>query len=830
VSNETIIDQPIHESQIESMTDYGISVNIGRSIPDLRDGLKPIQRRVLVSFRDTKNTHSNRFKKGASVVGYCMSNYSPHGDGSIYDTAVRMSQDWANLVPLVDYSGNNGSIAGDAAAAQRYLELRSAKIAEEFFKDLTENTVDHIDNFDKSLKEPKYLPVTFPAILVNGTTGMGYGYSSDIPTFHPQTVYNALEYYLTTSNDNYSEDELISKLKISLPTGNIIINSSELPNAMKTGHGRIVIRCRIDRDTDSNGITSLTIKEAPYQTTVNALLEKLKEVITPEVNEKLRIASIKDLSDATGVQVVIKLKRDSNPNFVEEHLYNSMAPLQKTVKYNFNLVEEFKKNVYRLRKFSIQDFFQSWTQMRFEVINNKISERISDLLKRIHILEGLVKVCENYTGVVDLISNSADKASAVISLISTYKFSRFQAESIVEMRLASLSKDGIDRYRAEIVSKNTEINALKELINDQEKVVNLILTDAKAALEPFFKLKDNTVYSDILNQMKNDENFAVDLKEILLVVTESGFIKSTLPDEYVLQRRGGKGKTKANNIEESITDLIHIDTHTKLGMFTSLGRMFTLSAADVPPAKLGKAGVIIESLLENLKPNEKVVKVIAFYKDIKGHLLFVTNKGVGKRTNIDEFTNSNRNGIIAIELDENDSISKVILTTDVDKTILLSSSSNRVSNIVIDSIPIYGRITRGVQLSKFVNDQDYVLDVFALPDAAIPVITMCKEGYGKIVMSDEYPVVGRNVLGVDPFKRDFNLNLLRSIPINNIGELEVGKEYDISLICFTLKGKAIRINISELPVLKRPTKGNRVINLEDGDLVSSCTLICLTKD
>lgn len=817
--NYTIPEVRTPESiQVENMTKYGLSINLFRAIPSVIDGLKTGLRRVLYSAHEMKLTANKPFKKAANLVGYTMANYAPHGDASIYDAAVRMSRDWVMGIPLIDKHGNNGTISGKKAAAQRYLELRLAPVADAFFRDMNEQTVDFVPNFDKQRTEPMVLPVSFPNILVNGTTGMGWGFSTNVASFNPEGVYHALKYVAEAIHSDAEIDdvELLSKLGLpDFPTGGIIVNPTEAALAVITGKGRIVVRSNITVDYDNN---VLYITDLPplvdTSRVVDGIVEYCKE---GNNNDSLGVVDVRDLtSKHNGVSVMVKFKRDTNMDTAVNILTtNETFNIQSTFPYNAVLLNASNTN---LDCYTLARIFKEFVEFRSVVLLNKASSKIAELHRKAHTIEALLMVNANPDAFINCIRNSNDRQDAIENLIKM-GMSFFQAEEIVDTRLSFLAKLSKGNLENSLTNTKKEIEACELFCSDPKAITNEIVQNAYDDLKPYFRERLTTVSeTDIIEEERDNPLHNVEPKDVLIIIGEGNRVKRTDADAYRIQKRGGKGR----NTSHEVVNMISCNTHDELALATNTGKMFIIHAYEIPE-KVRGAGATLNSLVpKELESGEDIISIHPISKTAK-YFLFVTKKGKGKRVLIEEFTKSNRNGLIAIVLEESDSICSIFTTSD-EGSILMSADCNRVTHIPVSDFPTLGRATMGnyvFNVRSGPNENSLVTSAsFVLPgDENQAALTISKEGFGKLTMVTDYPLMSRDTMGVDPFARKFGMDIAYFAILDNLKLADESVEAYVMVT--SSSGKMIKIPMGDLPVLARPAKGNMVINLDEGETVTA---------
>ena len=807
--------------QEENMSQYGLSINLFRAIPSVIDGLKTGLRRVLYSAYEMKLTSNKPFKKAANLVGYTMANYAPHGDASIYDAAVRMSRDWVMGIPLVDKHGNNGTISGKKAAAQRYLELRLAPIANAFFRDLNEQTVEFIPNFDKQRTEPTVLPVSFPNILINGTTGMGWGFSTNVTPFNPEGVFNGLKYVAEMIHTGNEVDEVTLLTRIGLPdfpTGGIIVNPSEAAQAVITGKGRVVVRANVEIDYDNHTIQVIDLPPLVSSSrVVDSIIEYCKEGTN---NESLGVTDIRDLtSKHSGIRILIKFKRDANlDNAASILTTNETFCIQSTFPYNAVLLNATNTN---LDCYRLVDIFREFISFRGTVLLNKASSKIAELHRKAHTIEALIMVNQDPDRFINCIRNSEDRADAIEQLIKM-GMTFFQAEEIVDTRLAFLAKLSKVNLQEQHTSVVAEIATWEEFCTDPKAVTNEIVKSAYDDLKPYFRERNTSIAeTDIIEEERSNPLHNVESKDIVIVISQDNRVKRTDADAYRVQKRGGKGR----NISSDVANMIFCNTHDTLALATNTGKMFIIHACEIPE-KVRGTGVTLNSLVsKELGDGEEIISLHPINQTDR-YFLFVTKNGKGKRVAIDEFTKSNRNGLIAIVLEENDAICSIFTTSD-QGSILMAANCARVTRVPVTEFPLLGRATMGnfvFNVRSGPNANSNVISAsFILPDDENQaVLTVSKQGFGKLTMVDQYILASRDTTGIDPFGRKFDMDIAAIEVLDNT---KLADESTVAYIIITTSGgKVIKMSMDDLPVVARPARGNIVVNLEEGETVTAVTV------
>ncbi len=792
---ENIINRPIEEDMKESYVDYAMSVIIGRALPDIRDGLKPVHRRILFTMYQLGNAHNKPHKKSARVVGDCLGKFHPHGDAAIYDSLVRMAQPFSLRYMLVDGHGNMGSIDGDSAAAMRYTEVRMARMSEDILEDIQKKTVDFGDNFDGTLKEPLVLPSRIPNLLVNGSSGIAVGMATNIPPHNLSEVVDAAVALI----DGEDEESVVSKVQgPDFPTGGMIVGRSGILKAYKTGRGTIRMRGRAEIDNEKRKIT---ITEIPYQMTKTSLIEK---IVDAAKSKRIKgISGINDHSDKSGLSVVIDLKRDANPEIVLNQLY-AHTPLESTFGIiNLAIVSRQPKLL------SMHSMISEFVEFRKEVVRRRSEFELREAEARAHILEGLRIALDNIDEVVTFLKASKDVAAARAGLIEKYSLSEKQANAILDMKLSkliALEREKIDNEYRELQEK---IAWLKDVLSDVKKIFAIIreeLLDVKKK----YGDERRTEILDVEGEIGIEE--LIPNKEVVINITHKGYIKRVKLSEYRAQHRGGKGIIGAETHEDDfIRDLIITRNHNYILFFTNKGRAFWLKAYQIPESGRYALGRMIVNILD-IK-DEKVTSWIAVDEFRENQfLVMATKKGTVKRTALSNFSRPRKSGIIAITLKEGDELIDVVRTNGKNNIFLATKNGNSIRFNETDARDM-GRTAQGVRGIKL-RKEDEVVAMSTCRKPAILSIT--KNGYGKRTSVEEYRKQGRGGMGIINIKTEG-----RNGPVVNAAAVENGDE----VIVISSKGQVIRIPVDGISVVGRNTMGVRIIRLKEGEKVASFAVI-----
>jgi DNA gyrase subunit A len=797
-----------------SYLDYAMSVIVGRALPDVRDGLKPVHRRILYSMWQTGLRANAKFKKCATVVGDVLGKYHPHGDSAVYDALVRMAQSFSLRYPLVRGQGNFGSLDGDAAAAYRYTEAKLEATAEELLVDIEKDTVDFVSNFDGTHKEPRVLPAKLPNLLINGTVGIAVGMASNIPTHNLGEVCQAVLHLL--KHPKASIDELSAfVLGPDFPTGGIAYNQNDIKQAFATGKGGVVVRAKTEIVEDAKGNYVILVTEIPHQVNKAALLERIAE----HVHEK-KIEGIRDLRDESteeGVRIVIELKKDAFPKKVLNRLYQT-TQLQETCHYNMlALVDGLQPRILNLKM-----ILEEYIKHRQEVVRRRTQFDLDRARERAHILEGLRIAILKIDQVIATIKKSKDKDDARVNLVSKFKLTERQAVAILEMRLQQLANLERLKVEQEYEEKIKLIKELESILKSEEKMRNVIATEVGELGEKYGEPRRTQIVKHGVKEFSIED--VIPDTPTMVMITKAGYIKRIPPDTFRQQKRGGKGVMGLTTKEEdAVEQMFSTTTHKDLLFFTSRGRVFQLKAYDVPEASRVAKGQALVNFLQ-LAPGETVSSALSM-DDIESykHLLMVTNKGTIKKTDIDQFENLRRSGLIAIKLREGDNLQWVHPTTGKDDIVLISEQGQAI-RFSEKNVRSMGRVAAGVRGMRL-KGSDSIMGMGVIRDGqakkagVFELLVVMKNGYGKRTDMTEYKVQGRGGSGIKTANITKKTGTIVAAHI-----VEAGDERDLFVVSHT--GQVIRSPIKSVSVLGRATQGVRIMSFKsEGDTVASITLV-----
>lgn len=788
----------IEEELKQSYLDYSMSVIVSRALPDVRDGLKPVHRRILFAMNDMGMTNDKPFKKSARIVGEVLGKYHPHGDSAVYNTMVRMAQDFAFRYQLVDGHGNFGSIDGDSAAAMRYTEARMAKISNELLDDIEKDTIDFRKNFDDSLDEPIVLPAKLPNLLLNGATGIAVGMATNIP---PHNLGEVIDGVLALiENREITPVELMQYIKgPDFPTGGIIDGEAGIYDAYTTGRGRVRVRGKIETETHKNGRESIIIKEIPYQLNKSSLIEKIANL----VKEK-RITGISDLrdeSDRDGIRVVIELKKGEEPELILNSLYK-YTELQNT----FGIIMlALVNNVPKV--LNLKEILNEYLKHRFEVVTRRTRFTLNKTEKRAHILKGFIIALENIDRVIEIVRGSDDGNAARTALIDKYGFSEEQAKAILDMklqRLTGLEREKIDREHDELMSLITELN---EILSSEDKIYEIIKDELTTIKDKYSDPRRTNIEKERMEIRPED---LIKDESVLVTVTNKGYVKRMELDKYKAQRRGGKGVSTQNTIEDDFVERMEVMSNLDTMMvFTDKGRVFHIKVYQIPESSKQARGRLIGNLIK-LKEDEKVrqiIKIREFSEDQE--LVFVTREGIVKKTNLSEYKNINIAGLKAIKVRENDDIIFVgILPVDSKDQIFLSTKLGKAIRFSKDDVRATGRDTTGVK-GISLKKNDNVISALLIGDGTLEtILTITENGYGKRTRVDEYPLQSRSGKGV--------INIRCNDKTGEVVAVKPVKEGE-EIMVITSSGIVIRTPIEQISIIGRATQGVKIMRINEDD-------------
>ena len=798
---QNIIVRPIDQEMKGSYIDYAMSVIVGRALPDVRDGLKPVHRRILYAMNDLGIVHNKPFKKSARIVGECLGKYHPHGDTAVYDSLVRMAQDFSLRYRLIDGQGNFGSVDGDNAASMRYTEARTKKIAEEMLEDLEKETVLFVDNFDGSLKEPSVLPSKVPNLLINGSSGIAVGMATNIPPHNITETCTAIIRIL--ENPEISVQELLQIMHgPDFPTGGIICGRNGIAEYFATGRGKVLVRGKthIEKKHEKE---SIIITEIPYMTNKALMIESLAEHIKNKVIEG--ISDIRDESDRDGMRAVIELKRDAISDVVLNNLYKH-TNLQTTFGIILLALVNNEPKILPMKEV-ITEFIKH----RKHVVVKRTEFDLRKAEERAHILEGLIIALNNIDKAVALIKASKSVELARQGLMNSFTLSEIQANAILEMKLQRLTSLEQDKIREEHKGLLTLIADLKDILAKEMRVIDIIINELRKLIEEYGDTR-KTEISETDEQLEIED--LIPQESVAITITHAGYIKRLPVATYKSQRRGGKGIVATTTKDEDfVEDLFVANTHDYILFFTNTGKVHWLKVYRVPEASRIAKGKAIVNLLE-LPENEKITAFIPISKfDDKHYLLMVTKKGIVKKTNLDAYSNVRAGGIIAITVEDGDELVTVLLTDGSKQIILATAEGNAVKFEEEDARPI-GRSGKGV-IGIRLQGNDCVIGA-VIADENKTLLTITENGYGKRTDISEYRLINRGGSGV--------INIQCSERNGKVVAIKPVVDDD-EIMLISKDGIVIRILSHDVSVIGRNTQGMRIMRLDEKDKVVSAAKI-----
>ena len=802
---DSLSENNIVDEVSKSFLDYSVSVITSRAIPDLRDGLKPVHRRILWSMFEEGNTPDKPHKKSATTVGYVMGHYHPHGDSSIYEAMVRLAQDFNQRYMLVDGHGNFGNIEGDSAAAYRYTEARLAKLSLELLRDIRKNTVDMNDNFDVTCKEPKVLPSRFPNVLVNGSMGIAVGMATNIPPHNLGEVIDGCVAYI--DNPDIDTLGLMEKIKgPDFPTGGIILGNSGIKKAYETGRGSITIRSRAIIEDEGNH-SNIVITEVPYGVNTAELKNKVAELVRDKV-----IDGISDYHTdlKNGVKITITLKRDANPQVVLNNLYKH-TDFQKNYGIILLVIDDGTP-----KTLGLKDIISKYIDHQKEVIIRRTRFDLEKAEQRVHILEGYKIAQDNIDEVVKIIRNAESDEEAKEKLMSRFGLTDIQAEAILELKLRRLTGLERDKIEAELAQLLANIEEYRSILASNEKVLAIIKEEMLEIKDKYADERRTEIDMTAIDYIEDES--LIPNEKVIIALTQKGYIKRMTLDTYKTQNRGGVGiKGMTTNEEDFVENMVNMNTHDYLLFFSNRGKVYKIKGYEVPTFSRQSKGLPIVNLLPLEK--DEVIKVMlkVTTEEENKYVVFCTQKGLIKRTNISEFNNIRSNGKIAITLKDDDELIAV-KKTDGDNQIIIAASNGRMIRFDEKEIRVMGRTASGVR-GIDIGDGIAVGCEIALPEQQILVVT--ENGYGKKTSAEEYRMTHRGskgVKGLNVTEKNGNIVAIKTT---------YGEE---DLMIITNSGIIIRLPLEQVSTTGRVAQGVRLINLKEGQKVSTVALIPKEED
>ena len=822
----------ITEEMKDSYIDYAMSVIISRALPDVRDGLKPVHRRILYTMLEDGLRHDAKFRKSATVVGSCLGRYHPHGDIAVYDSLARMAQDFSLRYPLIQGQGNFGSIDNDPPAAQRYTECRLSKIGEETLKDIEKNTVDFVDNYDGTRREPTVLPSPLPQLLLNGSLGIAVGMATNIPPHNLAEVSDTLIYLI--DHQKATTEDLFKFIKgPDFPTGGEIFNQKEIIQAYSQGKGPILTRGKTEVVEQKSGKLQIVISEIPYQVQKSALVEQLANLVQEKKIDGVK--DIRDESDKEGLRIVIDLQQEAIAQKILNRLYK-FSDLQKTFHLNMlALVDGIQPRVLNLA-----ELLNYYLLHRKEVVYRRVKYDLEKAKERVHILEGLNKCLGKIDEVIRVIKNSANREEAKNNLMKRFKLTEIQANAILETKLSALAKLERKKIEDELKEMLSKIKEWTFILKSPQKIKEAIKKELRDLKENFGDERRTKVHLQKVGEIAEED--LIPLEETIITITQGGYIKRLNPATYKIQKRGGKGILGMKTVGEDIVEhFLTAQTHDALLFFSDSGKVFRTPVYEIPEGTRVAKGRGLLNFLE-ISPQEKVLSLMPLggaNQGLSKYLAIATKDGIIKKTALEEFENVRRSGLIAITLKKGDALRKVSKTTGEDEIILVTKKgqSIRFKEKEIRSMGRSAAGVKGIRLKK--GDEVVGMDIIKAQSSKLKaqsskeyLLVVTENGYGKRTDLKEYRLQGRGGTGIKTAKvtpKTGNLVASKALTTRALAkgenEAKASLPDEEDLIVISQRGQVIRTAISSIAVLSRPTQGVRIMRLEEGDKVASATCI-----
>ena len=795
---KNVIDVKVEKEMKKSYLEYAMSVIVARALPDVRDGLKPVHRRILYSMEELGVTNDKPYRKSARVVGDVLGKYHPHSDTAVYDAMVRLAQDFNTRYLLVDGHGNFGSVDGDGAAAMRYTEVRMTKLTHEMIRDIEKETVDFSPNFDESLKEPDVLPSRFPNLLVNGSSGIAVGMATNLPPHNLSEVIDGLDYMI--DNPDCTLEDLMQFIKgPDFPTGATIMGKGGIKDAYSTGRGLITLRAKAEIETTSRGRNRIVVKEIPYQVNKSKLIQKIAELVR---NKEIDgITDIRDESDRQGMRIVIELRKDANPKVTLNLLYKRTQMQTTFGVINLALVDGEPKTL------TLKELMYYYLEHQKEIVTRRTIFDLKKAEARAHIVEGLLKALDYIDEIIKLIRASKDDAEARSGLMSKFEFTEIQANAILSMQLRRLTGLEKDKLTAEYEDLNKRINRFNEILSSERILLGIIKDELNEIKE---KYGDERRTDIVLNEGEIDVLNLIADESVVITITDRGYIKRVNENTYKAQKRGGKGvKGLTTNVEDVVDDLYTLTTHDEGYFFTNLGKVYSLRAYEIPESGRTAKGTAIVNLLQ-ISGGEKITQIIPIKKNEEREFMtFVTKNGIIKKTELAQYENIRQSGLIAINLDEDDDLISVYLTNEEDE-IISTTRKGKAIRINGKDVRPTGRSTRGVKLITL-EDGDSVVSSQVVGKGA-KLLTITEKGYGKMTSEEEYTTQSRGGKGILTHRINEKTGAL-------VTALVVYDEKDLLLI--SSSGVIIRISAKEIAKSSRATIGVKLMDIGEEKIVSA---------
>ena len=806
----------ITEEMEECYLDYAMSVIVSRALPDARDGLKPVHRRILYAMHTLGLHHTASFRKSATVVGEVLGKYHPHGDTAVYDAAVRLAQDFSIRYPLINGQGNFGSMDGDSAAAMRYTEAKLSMISEEMLVDIDKNTVDFADNYDKSQKEPTVMPAKIPQLLLNGTMGIAVGMATNIPPHNLNELSDAL--ICLIENPETTIEDLTNYIKgPDFPTGGMIYDIEAIKQAYATGKGGIVIRAKAEIVETKSNKFRIIVSEMVYQVNKSSLIEHIANLVKEKKVEGIK--ELRDESDKKGVRIVIELKNDAYPKKVLNRLYQ-LTDLQKSFHFNMlSLVDGIQPRV-----LSLKMMLEIWLEHRREIIKRRSQFLLDKAKERAHILEGLSKALSKIDAIIKTIKASSTKEKAKENLIKKFKFTVRQAEAILEMKLQTLAGLEQKKIEEELLAKKKEIKELAAILKSKEKVSKIIKEELEYIKQKYGDDRRTKVFKNKVSEFAQED--FIPNEAVMISLTEGGYIKRLSPSTYRSQSRGGKGVIGAETKkgEDIVKFLFTTQSHNNLLFFTNRGRVFQSKSYEIPEASRTARGHAIVNFLQ-LAPNETVKAILPisaedYQKSASGYIVLTTKNGLIKKTKIEDFKNVRRSGLLAIKFKQDDELRWARLTSGKDEIISITAQGKAI-HFQEKDVRSMGRTAAGVRAIRLgKNDEVIGMEIIKKSKAESEnrLLIVSENGFGKTSKVNLFKIQRRGGSGLATAKVTPKTGKIVSSRL-------IGQEEKEDLMIISQNGQVIRIPLKTIPSLGRSTQGVRIMRLKENDKVASVSLV-----
>ena len=801
---EGVLEVDLNHEMKESFLSYAMSVIVARALPDVRDGMKPVHRRILYAMHTLNNYSNLPHKKSARIVGDVIGKYHPHGDTAVYEAMVRMAQDFSYRYPLVDGHGNFGSVDGDGAAAMRYTEARMSKLAAELLRDLDKNTVNFTDNYDGSEQEPVVLPCRFPNLLVNGTSGIAVGMATNIPPHNLTETVNAILELI--KNPNISIEELCGLIVApDFPTGGIIMGTQEIKRAYMTGTGTVTVRAKTEIVKLKNNKQEIIIKEIPYQVNKTRLIERIAEIAKNKIIDG--VTDLRDESSRKGLKVVIELRKDANAKVILNNLFKH-TQMQTTYGINMLALDKGQPKV-----FNLKDMLQCYVEHQLEVITRRTQYDLDKAKARLHIVEGLLIALASIDEVIKIIKSSHTPDIAIAELTKQFLLSEIQAKAILDMRLQTLTGLQVNKLEEEKQKLTDLVAELEEILNNEGKKRELLTKELTETRDKYGDKRRSEV--DHSSEMDVNDEDLINVEDVIITITNKGYIKRMKVGTYRAQRRGGKGITGTKmQGDDFVERLVFTSSHDNLLFFTNLGKVFIMKAYQIPAQSRISKGLPLVNLLP-FEENEKLAAIVNCQSiEQGGYLIFATKNGIIKKTELIQYKNIRSTGIRAINLNDNDELMEVSLT-DGTKEIILGASNGKAVRFKEELVRASKRAATGVSGIK-VAEGERLIGMCVVNAENDEIMILTSNGFGKRTSVEAFKSKGRNGKGV----KFMNLTEKNGIPV--CLKPVTG---DDDLIVVTDKGTIVRTHLDQISTIGRDTQGVKVVSLYEGHSVASIAIV-----